>query len=366
MTPLRRALIAGLVAGPLVACAGGGPTVQPPTPTPVPSPVGTERVSVVLYFDENGDGRMSSGEVERIPGAELVAGNVRTTSSVGDGRAVLGGLFAGHVDVGVRPETLPPYYVAPAATPIDVPHPQDLELGVTLPIGSNYPHLYTAFGDSITLGEGSSDDLGYLPQLQRDLQQYFGAAELVNAGEDGTKSWEGEARVGPVVRRGRPSWLLVHYGTNDWNNCEDVASCATEDSLRSIIRQAKANHTLPVLATVIPSNTGYVDAGGVSKAPPRRNEFVADQDVMIRRLAKEEHVALADLQAAILAEAHGDFSGLYVDHVHPNDRGYAIIAREFFKALTTPSSTASAALAGSAARPTILAPPRRPGLQFQD
>jgi lysophospholipase L1-like esterase len=295
-----------------------------------------------------------------------VAGNTKATSSVGDGRAVLGGLFSGRVDVGIRQDTLPPYYQAPAATPIDVPHPQDLELGVTLPTSSNAPHRYTAFGDSITEGEGSSDDRGYLPQLQHDLQQYFGVAELVNAGLSGTKSWEGEARVGPVVRKGRPSWLLVLYGTNDWNNCEDVAGCPTEDSLRSIVRQAKANNTMPVLATVIPSNTGYVEPGaGGTKAPPRRNEYVAEQGRMIRRLAQEEHVAVADLEAAILAEAHGDLSTLYVDHVHPNDRGYAIIAREFFKALTTPSATANPALAGSWARPLIVAPPRRQGPAFE-
>jgi phospholipase/lecithinase/hemolysin len=46
-----------------------------------------------------------------------------------------------------------------------------------------------------------------------------------------------------------------------------------------------------------------------------------------------------------------NLSGLFADHVHPNDRGYQIIAAEFFRAITRPPAASSALL------PTLL---RRP------
>ena len=39
---------------------------------------------------------------------------------------------------------------------------------VTLPIGPNRAHLYMGFGDSITIGQGSSDELGLTcPEFRR-------------------------------------------------------------------------------------------------------------------------------------------------------------------------------------------------------
>jgi lysophospholipase L1-like esterase len=257
--------------------------------------------------------------------------------------------------------------VAPGTAGVDLPRAEDLELGASLPTGDNPPQRYLAFGDSITAGDGSSDGQGYLPGLASALRAHFGAGELVNGGDPGTKSWQGAERIASELERVEPAWLLVHYGTNDWNHCDDVPTCPTIDSLRSIVRQARAAHTLPVLATVIPSNTGFVEDDGGTKAPPERNVFVAEQGRRIRELAHEEGVALADLEAAFLAEAAGDLSRLFVDHVHPNDRGYAIMTRELFRALSTPAAGLRPDNPAGATPARILSPPpRRSGKAFED
>jgi lysophospholipase L1-like esterase len=54
--------------------------------------------------------------------------------------------------------------------------------------------------------------------------------------------------------------------------------------------------------------------------------------VLIRELAEDEGALLVDLEAAFLREP--DLASLYSDHVHPNDRGYQVMADEFFRAIS--------------------------------
>jgi hypothetical protein len=55
----------------------------------------------------------------------------------------------------------------------------------------------------------------------------------------------------------------------------------------------------------------------------------------------------------LIAEIHADFvaqpnlESLFVDHVHPNDAGYQLMARTWFRAITGPAAaTASGAAFG--------------------
>ena len=102
-----------------------------------------------------------------------------------------------------------------------------------------------------------------------------------------------------------------------------------------MIRQAKDRNSLPVVGTIPPVNTAYAD-----KSPPERQDWVKRMNDLIRPMVVQENALLADVHAAMLKE--GDLTALFFDHVHPNDRGYQIIAREWFRAITTPSASASA------------------------
>ena len=193
-----------------------------------------------------------------------------------------------------------------------------------------------AFGDSLTVGEGSSDGEGYRGRLDQLLAAYLGTSDVVNEGRSGTQTNEGADRVGRALSRRHPAYTLVMYGTNDWNTlaCQAQAAppCQTIDEMRSLIEQVKAFGSLPVLSTIIPADPAL--------DPPGRNDWVQAENLLLKDLARTEGIPLAD--PAKLFFAQGNLPALFSDHVHPNDAGYALIAQAFFEAVTGPRSTTTA------------------------
>lgn len=281
-----------------------------------------------VFYDEDGDGT-ASGEGSRIPEVQVEVAGRSARSARGTGRAVISGVPPGTHAVSVRGDTLPPFFSFSRTVMVGVPQPADQEVGVplTLPIGTNRPHTYLAFGDSITHGDGSSDDAGYRGRLQEALRQLFGRATVFDEGLPASKSPHGADRIGGQLDRYRPAYTLIHYGTNDWNRqgCREPP-CETIDSLRQMVRQVQAARSLPFLATIIPPNP--------DRSPPERTEWVAKTNELIRPLAREEGAVLVDLHAAFLKEA--SLPSLFSDHIHPSDRGYSVMAEEFFRAITQP------------------------------
>jgi len=312
----------------LASCGGGGGSGSPTAPGPSASTASTFPVSVVVFYDENRNGVLDVNEGVRLPNVSVASAgqSVRTTSG---GTATLQ-VPGGEQRVAIAPESLPPYYQPGQPGTVSAPQQSQLLLPVTLPIGANNrPNTYMAFGDSITLGELSSDDQGYRARLESRLAGYFGRGVVLNEGVSATRSLAGANRIGDSLRRQRPAFTLIHYGTNDWNerDCRSNFPCYTIDSLRTMVREAKAQGSLPVLATIIPSNTGFN-----AFVPLERNEWLELMNALIREMANQEGVVLADMwQAFFRVREIGD---LFSDHIHPNDAGYRIMADTFFDAIT--------------------------------
>ena len=327
-------------AAPLLLCVtacGGGGGGSPSGPSG-PSDPGYDVVAVV-YYDENGDGRVDPGETVRMPDVELQVGT-HSGRSEASGRTVIAGVPAGSPSVAVRAASLPPFYAAPVPVPATVPQPagSDVMVGLKLPIGGNRPNTYMGFGDSITVGEGSSDDAGYRDRLEAKLRQRLGEAIVINQGLSGTRSNAGAQRIHQALPAERPAYTLILYGTNDWNQseCKNAFPCFTINSLRSIVQAVRGAQSLPLLATIPPCNLGMDD-----RCPASRQDWIHDMDELIRPLAREEGAVLVDIEAAFLAQPN--LNALFVDHIHPNDAGYEIMASEFFSAITEPAATAATA-----------------------
>jgi len=322
------AVACGLAAA---ACGGGSSNPQGPSTPSVP----TYSVAVTVFYDQNENGRLDPGEDTRVPGVEVVIGTGSGTSAPGTGIATVTGIQEGALTLGVRDETLPFYYQAPPPVPIQVPGVTEAKIGLALPIGANHPNRYLGIGDSITAGDGSSDGQGYRLKLLNLLGPYFARAEVLTRGREGDSSIETAQVIRRTLRDADPAYALVLLGTNDWNDqtCqhEGPSACFTIESLRTIIDEIKAWRSLAVLATIIPANPRYSNAA--------RDAFNDQTNVMIKALAREENIVLADLDADF--KATGSLSALFDDNVHPNDAGYQVMAQGWFKAITRARSAAA-------------------------
>jgi acyl-CoA thioesterase I len=345
-----------LLASLLTGCGRTSPAVpSAPAPTATPTPPSLHPVSGVVFYDENGNGSIDAGEDGRLPHVVLTLGG-RSAETNDAGSFAAPEVPAGTRAVEIRAETLPPYYGPGRLPSVSVPLPEGAEVPVpvVLPIGGNRPNVYLAFGDSITAGDGSRGARGYRSALQSRLRDYWGRGDVIGDGVPSTRSDDGAGRIAGSLAAERPAYVLILYGTNDWNlsACRHVYTCFTIENVRSMIRQAKAAGTVPVVGTIIPANPAYV-----SRLAAERNAWIDETNAVLAPMARAEGAVVADLNVAMTSET-ADLPTLFSDHVHPNDRGYAVIAEEFFRAVTRPVGTAPAAQAKG---PPEAAPPDAAG-----
>jgi lysophospholipase L1-like esterase len=325
-----------LLAALAAACGGGSPTGPGSPPTPVPG----YPVTGVVFYDENGNGTLDPGEKVRLPGVTVAVGG-KTGQTGSGGRFTVSDVPAGAQSAQARADSLPPYFTPGAAMAVAVPQSGgELAIPATLPIGTrNRPNVYLTFGDSITWGQGSSDGSGYLSGLAASLRSHWGAADLINDGLPGTKSNRGEGRIGGSLARYRTAWVLILYGTNDYNDaeCRDALPCYTIDALRSMVQQARAAGSLPVLGTIPPVNPLYED-----KRAADRNDWVKRLNDLVRAMAKQERVPIAEIHGDFLKQS--SLPALFTDFLHPNDQGYSVMAQSFFRAISSPQAAGSTAV----------------------
>jgi acyl-CoA thioesterase-1 len=320
-----------LVAVAAAGC-GGGPTGPDGTPTPPPG----SPVSGFVFYDENGNGAADPSEAVRLPSVGVVVGGVAGTTTAG-GRFSLASVPNGAQTAQARPEALPAYFTPGAATSVTVPPPGDVAIPAVLPIsGRARANVYLAFGDSITAGDGSYNGSGYPPVLESNLRAFWGKATIDGDGQPGTKSNKGAGRLASSLGYAHPAYVLILYGTNDWNDaqCRDAFPCYTVDSLRSMVDQTRGSGAFPVLGTIPPVNPDYTD-----REAAQRNDWVKRMNDEIRAMARQENVAVAEIHGAFLNQP--SLPPLFADFVHPNDAGYQLISRAFFAAITNPVSASA-------------------------
>lgn len=174
--------------------------------------------------------------------------------------------------------------------------------------GDNDPNVIACLGDSITEGYLLASADSYPAQLAA-----ITGKTVYNRGVGGSRTFEGVSAVGTVLNRYTPGYLLILYGVNDLIHGASQDSIIT--NLRTMIQAAKANSTVPVIATLTPTYDSHT--------------WVADDVIalngQIRTMAAEEGVDVADLEAAFDADA----SLILVDGLHPSASGARVIAETF-------------------------------------
>lgn len=169
------------------------------------------------------------------------------------------------------------------------------------------PTVYTAFGDSLTVGEGAA--VGYPARLEAMLNDRRGPSRVVNRGRGGETTAGGLSRLPGVLAADKPKVLLLMEGTNDVS--ADVSESATIGNLEAMINLAKGAGVRVIIATLPPR--------GDSRQNPSRRVSAG-----INALAGRTGVSLADMEAAVSR------SNL-VDYLHFNDAGYQQMADAWFR-----------------------------------
>jgi lysophospholipase L1-like esterase len=160
------------------------------------------------------------------------------------------------------------------------------------------------FGDSITYGTGANEGEDY-PSLLRELVR----RDLINAGVAGDTTRDALARLDTDVLARDPYLVIVEFGGNDF--LERLPKKETLANLKEIVSRIQESGAIVALcdvsSTVIMS--GY------------RNDY--------RKLARETgSIFIPRLMEGILVNPAFKY-----DEVHPNSKGYKIIAEKIHRAI---------------------------------
>ncbi len=174
--------------------------------------------------------------------------------------------------------------------------------------GDNDPNVVVAIGDSITEGRCVPAGAPY-PSRVAGLT----GKTVINQGKCGELTSGGAARIGGVLSKYKPGYVLILYGAND--AIFGYGTDAFIDRLRSVIGAVKANKSVAIVGTVLPMYDSHAYAEGRA----------ADYSSAIRSLAREMNVRLADVRKEFGSER----SFLLEDGLHPSDSGNQLLAFTF-------------------------------------
>jgi len=216
--------------------------------------------------------------------------------------------------------------------------------------GPNNPFRADAFGDSITrgvLGDVDGVDVvtgnNYPNNLQLGLRTLDGRWRVVNRGLSGEQTSSGRSRIRGVLAIDRPGFVLIMEGTNDATDQESPTTIVA--NLESMVTQAQANHTIPVIGTIPPN----------FRNAPVAQSIIKQSNEMIRNLARSRNVVLAEIFDGMNDRSlFGAPERGIPDPLHPNERGYVRMASIWFAAMQ------KAIPAPPAPAPTIPAPSPTP------
>ncbi len=160
-----------------------------------------------------------------------------------------------------------------------------------------------AFGDSLVRGMGSTAGNDFVSLLSRSI-----GAPIINEGKSGDTTVTAMTRLDEVIAHD-PGTVIILLGGNDY--LRKVPMETTFANLNTIIDRLKQNNTRVILLGV---------RGGLLKD-------LYDED--FAQLAKDQDVPYI---SNVLEDLIGNDS-LMSDAIHPNDKGYAIIAERVLPVL---------------------------------
>ena len=189
-------------------------------------------------------------------------------------------------------------------------------------------NMYVGFGDSITYGflDGKANpDKGYISRLQNILIQNFGEAIVLNEGKPSENTIGGLFRIDSVLKDFFARYVLIMEGSNDIH-LVNRSMDTTAFHLKEMVRKCLAFGAFPAIATIIPRKDELWD-----------DEFFRDRifylNEKIREIAAEFPIPLLEMFDLfyLYSGDEGDWRSLLGDNHHPSEKGYQMMAEEWFK-----------------------------------
>lgn len=157
-----------------------------------------------------------------------------------------------------------------------------------------------AFGDSLTYGVGAKSGYSYPKQLSKLLH-----VEVINSAIPGEVSADGLKRLKGVLDKTNPDILLLCHGGNDILRKYNLK--ITKNNIKNMIKLAQ-NRNIRVILIGVPKWNGFLGIGTAEIY----DELASEMDI--------------DYEGEVLEKIENDAS-LKSDRVHPNTKGYKIMAK---------------------------------------
>ena len=167
---------------------------------------------------------------------------------------------------------------------------------------------------------------GFLGDSSTDgwkLAQTFPDQPYVNRGISGQTTAQMLVRMYPDVINLKPAALIILAGTNDISrNTGPVTLAQIADDFRAMTELAKAHGIKVILCTVMPVSD-YTSRKQTERRPPAD---ILKLNAWLKEYAAASGAILADYYAATVDEKGFLKDGFSGDGLHPNARGYELMA----------------------------------------
>ena len=187
-----------------------------------------------------------------------------------------------------------------AATAAAAPAPQQAPATAAKP-------AIVVLGDSLSAEYGLPRDTGWVALMRERLAQERIDYSVANASISGDTTSGGLARLPLLMKRLKPSIVIIELGAND--ALRGVPLATTESNLRAVIAEIRAGDAKPVLVGMyVPPNYG----------PDYTRQFHA----LYTKLSQELHVPLVPFLLAGIADKPELFQA---DQLHPNEKAQTVL-----------------------------------------
>jgi lysophospholipase L1-like esterase len=155
------------------------------------------------------------------------------------------------------------------------------------------------------------------------LEEYFPGKPYVNRGISGQTTPQMLVRMFPDVINLHPAALIILAGTNDIaRNTGPESAEIIEDNFRAITELAQRHGIKVLLCSILPISD-YIAKKQSDRRPPAD---ILKLNAWLRKYAQEKNLIYVDYYSALVNEKGFLKEGYSEDGLHPNNRGYQLMA----------------------------------------